>query len=133
MVKEAVAGYPVYSFLGLRFAVATVAFLVLFPSTLRRIDRDVIRVGLIAGVMLTAGYVFQTLGLTLTTLIFTWLLAIPIGVYSATHQYSKGDYFFTFLGFIGLAIPSFMIALVLMWVAFRYLGSTDTGCCHSND
>ncbi len=67
MVKEAVAGYPIYSFLGLRFAVATVAFLVIFPSTLRRIDRDVIRVGLIAGVMLTAGYVFQTLGLTLTS------------------------------------------------------------------
>jgi drug/metabolite transporter (DMT)-like permease len=67
MVKEAVADYPVYSFLGLRFAVATIAFVVLFPSTLRRIDRDVIRVGLIAGVLLTAGYVFQTLGLTLTS------------------------------------------------------------------
>ncbi|HEY5433486.1 MAG TPA: DMT family transporter [Coriobacteriia bacterium] len=66
MVKEAVADFPVYSFLGLRFAVATVAFVVLFPSTLRRIDRDVARVGLIAGVLLTAGYVFQTLGLTLT-------------------------------------------------------------------
>lgn len=63
-----------------------------------------------------------TLGITVTTLIFTWLLAIPIGIYSATHQYSKGDYFITFIGFIGLGIPSFMIALVLMWVAFRYLG-----------
>jgi len=67
-----------------------------------------------------------TLAITMTTLIFTWLMAIPIGVYSATHQYSKGDYLFTFLGFIGLAIPSFMIALVLMWVAFRYLGQ-DVG------
>ena len=67
MVKEAVADYPVYSFLGLRFAVATIAFVVLFPSTLRRIDRGVVRVGLIAGVLLTAGYVFQTLGLTLTS------------------------------------------------------------------
>lgn len=63
-----------------------------------------------------------TLALTLSTLVFTWLLAIPIGVYSATHQYSKLDYIFTFLGFIGLAIPGFMIALVLMWVAFRYFG-----------
>jgi drug/metabolite transporter (DMT)-like permease len=63
MVQDAVATYPVYSFLGLRFAVATVAFLVLFPSTLRRIDRGVILAGLIAGVLLTAGYVFQTLGL----------------------------------------------------------------------
>jgi drug/metabolite transporter (DMT)-like permease len=64
MVRDAVAGYPVYSFLGLRFAVATVAFVVLFPSTLRRIDRSVIGAGLIAGVLLTAGYVFQTLGLS---------------------------------------------------------------------
>ncbi|HET8627008.1 MAG TPA: ABC transporter permease [Thermomicrobiales bacterium] len=63
-----------------------------------------------------------TLVLTVTTLLFTWLLAIPIGVYSATHQYSAGDYLFTALAFVGLGIPSFMIALVLMWVAFRYLG-----------
>jgi len=71
-----------------------------------------------------------TLALTMTTLVFTWLLAIPIGVYSATHQYSKGDYFFTFIGFIGLAIPSFMIALILMWIAFRYLGQ-DVGGLNS--
>jgi peptide/nickel transport system permease protein len=71
-----------------------------------------------------------TLALTGTTLLFTWLLAIPIGVFSATHQYSRGDYFFTFLGFIGLAIPSFMIALVLMWVAFRYFGA-DVGGLYS--
>jgi peptide/nickel transport system permease protein len=63
-----------------------------------------------------------TLALTISTLIFTWLLAIPIGVFSATHQYSPMDYVFTFLGFIGLAIPGFMIALVLLWVSFRYLG-----------
>jgi peptide/nickel transport system permease protein len=63
-----------------------------------------------------------TLALTISTLIFTWLLAIPIGVYSATHQYSKWDYAFTALSFIGLGIPSFMIALVLMWVTYRYLG-----------
>jgi peptide/nickel transport system permease protein len=63
-----------------------------------------------------------TLALTVSTLLFTWLMAIPIGIYSARHQYSKGDYFFTLLGFIGLGIPNFMIALILMWVAFRYLG-----------
>jgi drug/metabolite transporter (DMT)-like permease len=63
MVQDAVASYPVYSFLALRFAVATIAFLVLFPSTLRRIDRRVVGAGLIAGALLTAGYVFQTLGL----------------------------------------------------------------------
>lgn len=67
-----------------------------------------------------------TLALTVSTLIFTWLLAIPIGVYSATHQYSKLDYLFTFIGFIGLAVPGFMIALVTMWVAFRYFGQ-DVG------
>jgi peptide/nickel transport system permease protein len=63
-----------------------------------------------------------TLALTVSTLLFTWLLAIPIGVYSATRQYSPLDYLFTMLAFIGLGVPSFMIALVLMWVAFRYLG-----------
>ena len=67
-----------------------------------------------------------TLALTVSTLLFTWLLAIPIGVYSATHQYSKLDYFFTFIGFIGLGIPGFMLALVLMWVSFRYFGQ-DVG------
>ncbi len=71
-----------------------------------------------------------TLALTVSTLIFTWLLAIPIGVFSATHQYSKSDYFFTFIGFIGLSVPSFMIALVLLWVAFRYLGQ-DVGGLYS--
>jgi drug/metabolite transporter (DMT)-like permease len=63
MVRDAVATFPVYSFLGLRFAVATVAFLVLFPSTLRRLDPGVIKAGIVAGGFLTAGYVFQTLGL----------------------------------------------------------------------
>ena len=71
-----------------------------------------------------------TLALTVSTLVFTWLLAIPIGVYSARFQYSKLDYLFTFLGFIGLGIPGFMMALVLMWVAFRYLGQ-DVGGLYS--
>ncbi len=73
-----------------------------------------------------------TLGITVSTLLLTWVLAIPIGIYSATHQYSKGDYFITFIGFIGLGIPSFMIALVLMWVAFRYLG-LDVGGLFSSE
>ena len=67
-----------------------------------------------------------TLGLTVSTLIFTWLLAIPIGVYSATHQYSKLDYLFTTFGFFGLGIPGFMLALALMWIAFSYFGQ-DVG------
>lgn len=63
-----------------------------------------------------------TFVLVATTLIFTWILAIPIGIYSATHQYSKLDYTFTGLGFLGLGIPGFMLALVLMWVALAHFG-----------
>jgi peptide/nickel transport system permease protein len=67
-----------------------------------------------------------TLFLALATLLCTWLVAIPIGVYSATHQYSKLDYLATGFGFVGLGIPGFMIALVLMWVALAYFGA-DVG------
>lgn len=67
-----------------------------------------------------------TIALAVSTLLFTWLLAIPIGVYSATHQYSKLDYLFTSLGFIGLGVPGFMLALVLMWFMFSHFG-TDVG------
>ena len=49
-----------------------------------------------------------------STLIFTFVMAIPIGIYSATHQYKLGDYFFSFMGFIGLATPNFLLALILM-------------------
>ena len=73
-----------------------------------------------------------TLLLTLSSLIFTWLLAIPVGVYSATHQYSKLDYLFTSISFIALGIPGFMIALILMWLAFRYLGQ-DVGGLFSEE
>ncbi len=68
------------------------------------------------------GAMGYTVALTLFTMLFTWLLAIPIGVYSATHQYSLGDYAATFVGFIGLGVPSFMIALVLMWIAYSAFG-----------
>jgi peptide/nickel transport system permease protein len=66
------------------------------------------------------------IALSLFAMLFTWLMAIPIGVYSATHQYSIGDYLATFIGFIGLGVPSFMIALVLMWVAYTTFGA-DVG------
>ena len=68
-----------------------------------------------------------TLVLSLSSLLFIWVVAIPIGVYSAVRQYSVGDYVFTFLGFIGLAIPNFLLALVLMYVSFRYLGQSVGG------
>jgi peptide/nickel transport system permease protein len=52
--------------------------------------------------------------ISLVTMLFTYLLAIPIGIYSATHQYTIGDYVFMLIGFIGMAAPSFLLALILM-------------------
>lgn len=68
-----------------------------------------------------------TLVLSIVTLIFTWALAIPIGVYSATHQYSWGDNLFTFLGFIGLSIPGFLLGLLLMFVSVFYFNQSVGG------
>ncbi len=68
-----------------------------------------------------------TLLLGLFTFAFTWALAIPIGIYSATHQYSFFDYFFTVFNYIGVATPSFMTALIVMWLAFSYFGVSVTG------
>ncbi|WP_426956697.1 ABC transporter permease [Muricoccus radiodurans] len=68
-----------------------------------------------------------TLALTFATLLLTWAIALPIGVYSAVKQYSIGDYFVTALGFIGLAIPSFLFALVLMYLAVVYFGQEVGG------
>ncbi|MGQ9632430.1 MAG: ABC transporter permease [bacterium] len=68
-----------------------------------------------------------TLVVSLATLLFTWVVAIPIGIYSATHQYSLGDYIFTFLGFIGLATPNFLLALVLMFIGYAYFGVSVGG------
>jgi peptide/nickel transport system permease protein len=68
-----------------------------------------------------------TIFLSLITLVFTYVVAIPIGIYSATHQYSFGDYLVTFIGFIGLALPGFLLALILMFVFFKYFGMSTTG------
>ncbi len=65
-----------------------------------------------------------------SSVLFVWSLAIPIGVYSATNQYSLLDYISTFFGFLGLAIPNFMLALILMWVAFSQFGQ-DVGGLYS--
>jgi peptide/nickel transport system permease protein len=62
-----------------------------------------------------------------TTIIFTWLIAFPIGVYSAVRQYSWGDYSLTFVGFLGLATPNFLLALVLQWLAHSYFGTSIGG------
>ncbi len=68
-----------------------------------------------------------TVVVSLCTLAFVWLMSIPIGIYSATHQYSIFDYLFTFLGFIGMSVPSFLLALILMYMAFTYLDVSVTG------
>ena len=58
------------------------------------------------------------------TIILTWLIAFPIGIYSATHQYSWADFSLTFLGLIGIAIPNFMFALILMYFANIWFGTS---------
>ena len=63
-----------------------------------------------------------TVTISLVTLIFVYVVAVPIGIYSATHQYSVGDYFFTVFGFIGFSIPNFLLALILMYLAYQHLG-----------
>ncbi|NLK07864.1 MAG: ABC transporter permease [Firmicutes bacterium] len=68
-----------------------------------------------------------TMVISISTLIMTYLLAIPIGIYSAVNQYSWGDYVFTTIGFLGLAVPSFLLALVLMFVFFKYFGLSIGG------
>ena len=61
------------------------------------------------------------------TILITWMLAIPIGIYSAVRQYSPGDHLFTFLGFVGLAVPNFLLALLLMIMALIWFGQSVTG------
>ena len=63
-----------------------------------------------------------TVTISLISLVLTYLIAIPIGIYSATHQYSFGDYAFTVFGFMGLATPNFLLALVLMFLLYKYAG-----------
>jgi peptide/nickel transport system permease protein len=63
----------------------------------------------------------------ITTVIFTYLVAFPIGIYSATHQYSLGDYGLTLIGFLGLATPSFLLALVLLYVGNTVFGTSIGG------
>ncbi|MCB1741660.1 MAG: ABC transporter permease [Gammaproteobacteria bacterium] len=70
---------------------------------------------------------FLSFLLSFSTIIFTWVVAFPIGVYSATHQYSWGDHGLTLLGFLGLATPNFLLALVLLYLANVWFGTTIGG------
>jgi len=68
-----------------------------------------------------------TITISLFALLFTYVIAVPVGIYSATHQYSIEDYTFTIIGFIGLAIPNFLFALILMFLFYRYFGLSVGG------
>jgi peptide/nickel transport system permease protein len=68
-----------------------------------------------------------TMVVSIAAIVLTWVLALPIGIYSAVRQYSVGDYIATFIGFIGLAVPSFMLALVLMYVGFKFFNMNVGG------
>jgi peptide/nickel transport system permease protein len=69
----------------------------------------------------------STLAISLASLLFVWAVSLPIGIYSAMRRHSVGDYAFTFLGFIGLAVPNFIMALVLMYLSYRYMGQSVGG------
>jgi peptide/nickel transport system permease protein len=69
----------------------------------------------------------MTMVLSLGAIVLTWAIALPIGIYSAVRQYSIGDYVFTFIGFIGLGVPSFLLALTLMYFGFTLFDSDIGG------
>jgi peptide/nickel transport system permease protein len=61
------------------------------------------------------------------SIVFIWIVSLPIGIYSAVKQYSLADYMFTFIGFIGLAVPNFLFALVLMFISYKYMDRAMIG------
>ncbi|HFA59449.1 MAG TPA: ABC transporter permease, partial [Rhodospirillales bacterium] len=71
--------------------------------------------------------IFLTFVISFATVLFTWLIAFPIGIYSATHKYSWADHGLTFLGFLGLATPNFLLALVLLYFANVWFGISIGG------
>ena len=68
-----------------------------------------------------------TLIVSISTLLITWVIAFPIGIYSAVRQHSLGDYIATFIGFIGLAVPNFLLALIMLYIGLKVFGVTLTG------
>lgn len=68
-----------------------------------------------------------TIIVSVAAILLIWALALPIGIYSAVRQYSLGDYFFTFLGFIGIAVPNFMLALIVLYASFKYFNVQNIG------
>ena len=74
-----------------------------------------------------------TVIVSLAAVLFIWIVALPIGIYSAVRQYSVGDYVFTFIGFMGIAIPNFMLALIVLYVGFKYFDTQSIGGLFSPD
>ena len=70
---------------------------------------------------------WMTMVVSIAAIVLTWGIALPIGIYSAVRQYSAGDYFFTCLGFIGLAIPNFLLALIMMYLGFKLFDANIGG------
>jgi peptide/nickel transport system permease protein len=68
-----------------------------------------------------------TIVISIAAIILTWGIALPIGIYSAVRQYSIADYIFTLIGFIGLAVPNFLLALIIMYLGFKYFGANIGG------
>lgn len=71
--------------------------------------------------------IWTTVILTLFTILVTWSFSIPVGIYSAVRQHTIGDYAFTFAGFAGLAIPDFLLGLILMYIGLAYFGQSVGG------
>jgi ABC-type dipeptide/oligopeptide/nickel transport system permease component/ABC-type transport system substrate-binding protein len=71
--------------------------------------------------------ILLTVAISLSTILFTWAFALPTGIYSAVRQYSVGDYVLTFLGFIGMCVPNFLLALVMIYLAREWFGIQVTG------
>jgi peptide/nickel transport system permease protein len=68
-----------------------------------------------------------TIAVSVAALLFTWAVALPIGIYSAIRQNSILDYVFTFIGFIGLAVPNFLLALLILYFGFKYFNANVGG------
>ncbi|MCR9239643.1 MAG: ABC transporter permease [Alphaproteobacteria bacterium] len=68
-----------------------------------------------------------TLSVSMAALVFVWAVSLPIGIYSAVRRHSIGDHVATFFGFLGLAIPNFILALTLMYISYKYFGQSVGG------
>ena len=73
------------------------------------------------------GRIWLTMSMALAAIMLTYIIAIPLGIYSAIYRHSIGDYLGTFIGYIGLALPNFMLALVLLYFSINVLGSSAGG------